>query len=82
MELGTSGKVDANCAVNERVFYMDNKYTIEVLRKELDNLKEEKLGLELLKEADNEFTDEYLNRQIKGIDKKIIEIEFHIDFVS
>lgn len=61
---------------------MDNKYTIEVLRKELDNLKEEKLGLELLKEADNEFTDEYLNRQIKTVDKKIIEIEFHIDFVS
>lgn len=60
---------------------MDNKYVIEVLKKELESLKEEKWGLELLKQADNEFTDDYLNREIKEVNEKINEIEFHIDFV-
>lgn len=55
---------------------MDNKYVIEVLKKELKNLEEEKMRLVLLKETDNELT-----REMEEIDEKIYEIEFHIDFV-
>lgn len=55
---------------------MDNKYVIEVLKKELESLEEEKMRLTLLKETDNELT-----REMKEIDEKIYEIEFHIDFV-
>ena len=60
---------------------MDNKHVIKVLKKELESLKEEKWGLELLKEADNEFTDDYLDRETKKVNDKINEIEFYIDFL-
>lgn len=58
------------------VLTMDNKYVIEVLKKELESLKEGKLRLALLIETDSE-----LAREMKEIDEKINEIEFHIDFV-
>ena len=55
---------------------MENKYVIEVLKKELESLEEEKLRLGLLKETGNDVT-----REMKEIDEKIYEIEFHIEFV-
>ena len=61
---------------------MDNKYVIEVLKKELKSLEKEKWGIELLKEDGTTFSTEWLNKELKEVNAKIDEIEFYIEFVK
>ncbi len=66
---------------NERVELVGNKYVIEVLKKELESLEEEKWGIELLKEDGTKFSTEWLNKELKEVNAKIDEIELHIEFM-
>lgn len=60
-------------------YKMDNKYSLEVLRKALDELEEDDLGLKMSRE---ELGDYYVDKELKQNEEKRFDLEFHIDFIS
>lgn len=58
---------------------MDNKYSLYVLNKALEELNKEIQGLEMLREELGEY---YVNKNKKELEAKILDLEFHIDFIS
>lgn len=58
---------------------MDNKYTIIVLTKAVQELERDNEGAEMCRE---EFGNKYTDKCIKENKEKIAELEFYIDFVN